>query len=250
MAEQGSFIWYELSTTDPKGAIAFYKDVVGWSTDTFEGAEPPYWVWLAGAAGIGGVTGLNNTKAAPSWVGYVYAEDVDALTKQAASLGAKVCAGPFDIPRVGRFSSIADPQGAVLSMITPTGPDRPTPTGPTPGHVVWHELLTNDTDAALKFYGDLLGWQKTQSMDMGDMGQYEIYGKSGRDYGGMMKRPAGYPLPPHFLYYVHVSDLDAATERVKGAGGKIWNGPMPIPSGERVVQCADPQGATFALHGS
>jgi predicted enzyme related to lactoylglutathione lyase len=84
---------------------------------------------------------------------------------------------------------------------------------------------------------------------MGPNGTYHIYGKNGRDLGGMMQRPDGYPLPPHFLYYMHVGDLDGALERVTHGGGKVWMGPMAIPSGERVAQCADPAGAVFALHG-
>lgn len=84
MAEQGSFIWYELTTTDVQGATALYKDVIGWGTDRFEGADPPYWVWTAGGAGIGGVMATTDeamkVNRSPYWVAYVYADDVDALT--------------------------------------------------------------------------------------------------------------------------------------------------------------------------
>ncbi len=49
---------------------------------------------------------------------------------------------------------------------------------------------------------------------------------------------------------VRVDDLDDALERVKLNGGSVWSGPMAIPDGQRIAQCADPQGATFALHGT
>ena len=107
----------------------------------------------------------------------------------------------------------ADPQGAVLAMIKPEGEDQPPPEGPVPGNVVWRELLANDAAAETCFYQDLFGWKETQSFEMGPNGTYHVYGKNGRDLGGMMKRPEGYPLAPHFLYYVHVQDLDAAIER-------------------------------------
>jgi predicted enzyme related to lactoylglutathione lyase len=142
-----------------------------------------------------------------------------------------------------------DPQGAELATIAPLGPDRPPPADAPAGHVVWHELLCDDAEAELQFYGTLLGWRQTGQFDMGPNGLYRIYGKDGRDLGGMMKRPRGYPLPPHFLHYVQVDDLDAAVERVKRADGKVWMGPAPIPSGMRIAQCQDPQGAVFALHG-
>ncbi len=251
---QGDFVWYELSTNDLAGAIKFYGGVVGWDSQKFEGTGGPlYWIWTAGGKGIGGLMALTDeskkVSAGPNWVGYVHVDDVDAMIKKAVALGATTCVPPHDIPTVGRIAVFADPQGAVLAMIKPQGEDRPPPEGPVPGNVVWRELLANDAAAELCFYEDLFGWKETQSFEMGPNGTYHVYGKNGRDLGGMMKRPDGYPLAPHFLFYVHVQDLDAAIERVKRGGGKVWMGPMPIPSGERVAQCADPQGAVFALHG-
>jgi predicted enzyme related to lactoylglutathione lyase len=52
---------------------------------------------------------------------------------------------------------------------------------------------------------------------------------------------------PFWLYYINVDAIDAASERVKAAGGKIVNGPMPAPTGRWIVQGIDPQGAMFAL---
>jgi uncharacterized protein len=250
---RGSYVWYELATNDVERAIEFYGDVVGWGTEKFGGPAPSYWIWTASGTGIGGLMALTaeskQVNASPHWVAYVNVADVDRLTKQAVSLGATSCVPPHDIPTVGHISMFADPQGAVLAMIKPEGADRPAPEGPEPGHVVWRELLTDDAPAALRFYGELFGWQQTQALEMGPNGTYHIYGKGGRELGGMMQRPPGYPLPPHWLYYVHVSDLDAALQRVQRGGGKVWMGPMPIPTGERVAQCLDPQGAAFALHG-
>ena len=250
---QGNFVWYELSTTDVAGAVKFYGNVVGWETEKFPGPESAYWIWKNGEKGIGGLMALTEqskaVSATPNWLAYVNVGDVDAITKKAVALGAKTCLEPHDIPTVGRISVFADPQGAVLAVIKPEGADQPPPEGPVAGEVVWRELLANDAPAEVRFYGDLFGWKQTQSFEMGPNGTYHIYGKDGRDFGGMMNRPADYPRAPHWLYYVHVADLDAALERVKRGGGKVWMGPMPIPSGDRVAQCTDPQMATFALHG-
>jgi len=56
------------------------------------------------------------------------------------------------------------------------------------------------------------------------------------------------PLPPHWLYYVQVDDLDASIERAKAKDAKLLNGPMEVPGGARIAQLMDPQGAAFALH--
>ena len=58
----------------------------------------------------------------PTWVPYVTVADVDALVKKVVSLGGKVHMPPTDIPTVGRFAVIQDPQGAVLNLITYAAP--------------------------------------------------------------------------------------------------------------------------------
>ena len=66
--------------------------------------------------------------------------------------------------------------------------------------------------------------------------------------GGMSTVAKVQNLPPHWLYYTTVPDLDAAIERAKAGGGKLVNGPMEVPGGDRVAQLDDPQGAAFALY--
>jgi predicted enzyme related to lactoylglutathione lyase len=56
-------------------------------------------------------------------------------------------------------------------------------------------------------------------------------------------------MPPSWIYYVQVDDFDAALERARTRGARVINGPVPIPTGTRIVQLTDPQGALFALHG-
>jgi predicted enzyme related to lactoylglutathione lyase len=54
----------------------------------------------------------------PSWGAYVTVDDVDATAALAEKLGGKICIPPTDIPTVGCFTVIQDPQGAMLSAIT------------------------------------------------------------------------------------------------------------------------------------
>ena len=171
---QGNFVWYELMTSDVNGAIKFYKDVIGWGTQAFEGGEMPYTMWTVGETPLGGVMTLPDEAkkmgAPPHWLAYVAADDVDALTKKAASLGAKTYMPPKDIPKVGRFSIIADPQGAVIALFKGSGPEMPRAAEATNGHFSWHELIAGEWESAFRFYSQLFGWQKTDAMDMGPMG--------------------------------------------------------------------------------
>ena len=249
---QGNFVWYELMTSDVNGAIRFYKDVIGWGTQTWEGAGMPYVMWTVSETPIGGVLTLPDEArkmgTPPNWLAYVAAGDVDALTKKAESLGARTYSPPMDIPTIGRFSVIADPHGAVIALFKGSGPEMAQPAEVATRHFSWHELVAGDWESAFRFYSQLFGWQKTDAIQ-GPMGTYQMYGKGGRTLGGMMTKPKDYPAPPHWLYYVKVADLDGALARVKKDGGQVMHGPMEVPGGDRVAQCTDPQGAAFALHG-
>jgi predicted enzyme related to lactoylglutathione lyase len=64
----------------------------------------------------------------------------------------------------------------------------------------------------------------------------------------MNKPPAMAHVPPHWMIYFRVPDINAAVERIKKDGGTILNGPMEVPGGDRVVNAMDPQGAAFSLH--
>jgi predicted enzyme related to lactoylglutathione lyase len=154
---------------------------------------------------------------------------------------------PTDIPTIGRFSIIADPQGASISVFH-SAQTMPGHDGTKQGEFAWNELITTDNAAALHFYGELFGWKKESEYDMGPMGKYLLYGQNGKWYGGMMTKTPDMPMPPTWVYYVQVDDIAAAVERAKERGGKLIMGPMEVPGGTHVAQLFDPQGAHFALH--
>lgn len=244
----GRFLWYDLNTTDVAGGKAFYTQVVGWTVTPFDG---DYEMFTAESP-IGGVAELAaDAKAmgAPAhWLAYVGVADVDATVAKAQSLGGKAWLPGLDIPNVGRIAVLSDPDGAVFGIFQPNAIQSDPDAEAKVGEVSWHELMTSDHAAAFGFYQTLFGWQHTESMDMGPMGTYFMFGAGKHSLGGIMNRPPEMPASA-WLYYVHVGDLDAALERVKAHGGMVLNGPMEVPGGARVAQCVDPQGAAFALHG-
>ena len=248
---RGRFLWYELMTTDLEKAKAFYTAVVGWGVQKADMPEMTYYMWNCGKESVGGLMDLpeeaRKMGAPPNWLAYVGTPHVDRTVDQANRLGGKTVVPPTDIPKVGRFAVLSDPQGAVFAIFTPAEP--PGPGGPPAvGNFSWHELLTTDHVAAFDFYNALFGWEKADSMDMGPMGIYQMYGRQGHTLGGMFNKPKEMPAPPHWLLYVRVDDVNAAAGEVKKSGGKVINGPMEVPGGDLIVQCLDPSGAVFALH--
>ena len=113
----GAFSWNELSSPDPKASCAFYASLFGWTYDTMNMGQGDYHVIKVGDAAVGGV--MTQQQPGPAmWGAYVTVASCDATVEQAKGLGATVCAGPFDIPTVGRMAVLQDPQGAVIQVIS------------------------------------------------------------------------------------------------------------------------------------
>ncbi len=250
----GRFTWYELMTTDTSAAAAFYGAVAEWGTQDASMAEMQYTLFTSAGAPVCGLMQQPDAVRAsgilPIWFGYVTVDDVDATTDQVRQLGGSVHVEPRDIPGVGRFSMIADPQGAAIGLLR-WADDKTAVAAPpqTPGRVGWNELLAVDWPQAFEFYRGLFGWTKAEAVDIGEMGTYQLFSAGDHPIGGMFTKPPMVPVP-YWLYYVAVTDIDAAVARVQAAGGLVVNGPMQVPGGSWIVQAKDPQGAMFALVGS
>jgi predicted enzyme related to lactoylglutathione lyase len=256
-ANDGRFVWHELLTTDPKAAVGFYTEVVGWKTQPWEGSD--YVMWVAGQGPLGGVITLpepaKKMNAPPHWMAHVRVSSVDKTVAEVRKLDGRVYVEPQDIPKIGRFAVVADPMGASLSVFTPEPPADPSKEmalhdTTKPGEFCWAELMTTDHEKAFSFYSALFGWQKISDFDMGPKGgTYRIYGLGGKQFGGMFtKSKEMAQMPNAFLHYIQVANLDGAVERAKAKGAKLMNGPMEVPGGARIAQLMDPQGAAFALH--
>jgi hypothetical protein len=116
----GAFSWSELTTSDPRKATEFYGTLFGWKIEKMDMGTGPYHVAKVGDESVGGIMAFppEMNGVPPNWCPYVTVRNVDETAKQCVALGGKVCAGPMDIPTVGRFAVIQDPQGAVLNVIT------------------------------------------------------------------------------------------------------------------------------------
>jgi uncharacterized protein len=251
----GDFVWHELRTTDAKGAEAFYTHVVGWQAKS--SGDPggvPYTLLAAGdvpAAGLMQMTPeMLEGGMRPSWAGFIGVDDVDAYAKRVEQAGGKLHFPPRDIPTVGRFAAVEDPQGAAFLLFKGSleaAPPRP-PAG-TPGTVGWNELSANDEQSAWSFYSKLFGWTVDSTMDMGPSGIYRIFKNGGDRMGAMMTRdPKNSPVP-FWLFYFNVENIDAAANRIKEKNGQVLMGPHEVPGGQWIILGLDPQGALFALVG-
>jgi predicted enzyme related to lactoylglutathione lyase len=249
---RGRFVWHDLMTTDTKAASGFYSKVLGWKTQAWD-KNPDYTLWLGANGMLGGLMALpqeaRTAGAAAHWLAYIVADNLDTSLQTAERLGARVVKGATEVPDVGRFAVVADPQGAAFCVFQQGGAQGGSGGGgPLSNDFSWHELASPDPIASLRFYGELFGWENTDKHDMGPMGFYYLIGMKGIPFAGLFKPPAERPMPPHWLCYAHVPDIDKATNAAKAAGGKVTHGPMEVPGGTWITQLVDPQGAPVALH--
>lgn len=118
--QHGAFSWCELQTTDVGAAKTFYSQLFGWTTEEMTMPGMTYTIVKAGGKEVGGIMAIPKEAQGmpPMWGAYVTVDDVDSMARTAERLGAKLLVPPMDIPKVGRFCVIKDPQGAVISAIT------------------------------------------------------------------------------------------------------------------------------------
>jgi hypothetical protein len=227
--KHGDFIWYELMTVDADAAQGFYGGLVGWTFAPHPGPMD-YRIFSADGPPVGGLMALTAEMqqggARPLWAGYIGVDDVDATAERIASAGGTVLMEPQDIPDVGRFAFVTDPQGAPFYLMRGFS-DEPSQSfardAPREGHCAWNELMTADPDAADAFYADMFGWAEADRMDMGEIGFYRMY-RNGKDrdhmFGAMMQKPDGMPVSL-WSFYFRVPDIDRAAGYINDNGGRL-----------------------------
>lgn len=255
MTHHGLPVWYELSTS--KGALAdagaFYARVLDWTVNDAGMEGFTYHLATAGGDMVAGLMEIPDFvgQMPPAWLTYFGVTDADRVADQILAAGGTIHRPPTDIPGTGRFAVAADPQGAGFGILQPL----PMPEGQggnafdqsRPGHGSWNELNSTDPDAGFDFYSTLFGWQKSQAMDMGEMGTYQLFSHDGGDIGAMMG--LGDSPVPHWLTYFGVTEIDSAIRRLEEAGGKLHHGPIQVPGDAWIAVATDPQAAWFAMVG-
>jgi hypothetical protein len=122
LKKHGVFSLNELITTDLTSAKEFYSELLGWTfTETRTIYGNPYLVIHREGTIIGGMMLKNGNvpdDVIPCWDPYITVEDVEVSAKRVEQLGGEVILPPTDIPTVGRFCVIKDPQGISLNLIT------------------------------------------------------------------------------------------------------------------------------------
>jgi len=114
-------VWNELGTNDPQKAGEFYSNVFGWTRQKFPDSPIDYTLFNNEDKGIGGMYEITPEMGPipPHWLVYFAVDDCDAKVQKATELGANVMKPAEDIPGIGRFAILIDPQGAAFALLKP-----------------------------------------------------------------------------------------------------------------------------------
>jgi predicted enzyme related to lactoylglutathione lyase len=243
---RGRFVWHELYTPNRTGSQEFYGQVAGWKVQAWD-QDPEYQMFAAETGPLGAA--IEERSGTPHWLTYIGTTDVDATADAAVRAGGRVQMAPTSLPNGGRYAVLVDPQGATFGVHASATAPQPE-TAAKPGEFSWHELASNVApNAAFGFYAALFDWDLMSEFDMGPtMGTYLIFGRNGRQLGGMFDQSKQGRSGAYWLGYIRVTDLEDCVERSKAARGSVLVGPMDVPGGDRIAQLMDPYGAFFALH--
>jgi hypothetical protein len=117
--EPGSISWSELLTRDTLAAGKFYSGLFGWTLKDMPMKDMTYTLFSKGSTQAGGMMPIRREwgPMPSNWLTYFAVDDCDARADRAKRLGARIGQPPTDVPNVGRFAVIEDPQGAVFAII-------------------------------------------------------------------------------------------------------------------------------------
>jgi len=245
----GTFCWPELTSTDQAAVEKFYTGLFGWTMKQSPmGPDAHYTIFLKDDESVAAASQMDKplqAQGVPShWLSYVSTASVDQSVEKAKALGGTLVAGPFDVMEHGRMAVLTDPTGATFALwqanqhpgVTRLNED---------GTLVWTELMTGDTGKAATFYKGLFDWG-TEKFP-GEM-DYTLLKRGSENAGGMMaitKEMQG--VPPHWMVYYGVADVDATVAKAQSLGGSLVMPAWDTPGVGRIAILKDPTGAKFSV---
>jgi predicted enzyme related to lactoylglutathione lyase len=260
--------WIDTSQPDPGAALDFYGGLFGWQFDerTPDGAEQRYFVASRDGLTVAAVGSQPPELEAPSWNTYIRVESADDAARAIERAGGRLLMGPFDVPDAGRMAGFRDPAGATGFVWEAKGTEGVELVN---AHGSWNfsELHTADREGALRFYGEVFGWEMSdRAADdpgmsfwrspgygdflerltpgtrarMGEMGAPEGF----EDAVAWLASPTEDTAAPRWNVTFGVDDADEAARRAAELGGRVLAEPVDLPW-VRMTILSDPAGVVF-----
>ncbi|PRY36184.1 VOC family protein [Umezawaea tangerina] len=244
--EHGTPAWVDQLTTDLPATTDFYRGLFGWDYEVGTPENGGYTMALLRGKPVAGLREMpRDARFAVVWTTYLATDDVDESVDLTEENGGVVLVPVFEVEGLGRGAIAADSTGASFGMWE-AGTHIGAYLVNEPGAVVWNELATRDLDTASAFYRDVFDLESERTPEL----PYSRFEVDGRAVGGAYAMTDEVPadIPPHWMTYFGVADVDAAVDRVVRLGGIAVGDPADSPFG-RFATVGDPLGAPFRVLG-
>jgi len=240
----GKFVWFDLVTSDPVAARAFYGKVFGWSFQAVAGGSD-YSVITAGGRPVGGVfqpVPTLNTPVGTRWLSFASVGEMSTALDRLERSGFTEILGDTQVPGRGQQAIVRDPQGAIVGLMrSSSGDPADAPVGP--GEFFWVDLYTTDTVAAAAAYS-YVGYTVVPAEE--GQGERMLLVSRGYARAGITPLPAG-ANQAGWLPYVQVEDVASTLAAATAAGGKLLLAPDPALLGGNVAVIGDPLGGVIGV---
>jgi hypothetical protein len=244
----GDFCWINMLTPHPAGALAFFGELLGWTSSEMPGVGHTVHVGGHAIGGLFDLAGPRTPPGTPPLIGLlVKVESADAAVEKVAALGGRAQPA-FDIGPQGRMAVCHDPTGAELDVwearrLLGTDVDSAHHGAPS-----WFELMTTDVDLAARFHAGLFGWTVVPPRESPPGLAYTTFEHGGAPVAGMMPiPPAMGQVSPRWVTYFTVDDAAEAERRAVALGGRIERRLHDVPGVGRLCGVASPQGVPFCV---
>jgi uncharacterized protein len=245
----GRFVWHDLMTTNIEQSLSFYSELFPeWNIETIPMGDHTYHKIHVGDLSFGGFVNMEASDDGPSthWISYVGVPNCDETVARCEQHGGTTVIPGFDVPNIGKFALIQDPQGALIKPFQLHSPIELADV-PVAGHLGWHELLTNDTDGSRQFYQSVFGWSAVEKQIPAE-GTYTVFRAEEQEVAGCLPFPDGTEAPSSWLTYVFADDVESRAEKAESLGAQVYVMPRHIQGIGKFCVLADSNGAAFALY--
>lgn len=115
------------------------------------------------------------------------------------------------------------------------------------GSIGWCDLTIADAESLRDFYATVAGWVP-EPLSMGDYSDYVMQNAEGTPTAGICHaRGVNQAVPPQWLMYITVTNLDKRIASIRELGGTILDGPRTCGPNMRMCIFKDPAGAVAAI---
>ncbi|MCA0377627.1 MAG: VOC family protein [Gemmatimonadetes bacterium] len=238
-------VWFDLSTSDLEAAKASYGELFGWSYQSGGEALGHYTMAFRNGLPAAAIAPkMPGQEAFPTtWTVYLGVADIAAATAQVTALGGGIMVPPMHIPGNGHMAIATDPDGAVFGLWQ-ADPFPGARIEGEHGAMCWAEVACPNAERNATFYATLLGL-RVEKMEVPGVTYFTLHDGEPAVMGVMQMDEQWAGIPPHWMPYFAVADLDAANATFQRHGGTLMHGPIPSPYG-RIMVVKDAQGAVFS----